>query len=56
LDIVEQTPPLGLPKCTFEYVLGYGLKTGIVLDIYLVIVDRRVKISIYKKNDMVYKL
>jgi len=38
------TPPIGLPKCPFEYELGYGLlKTGIVFDIYLGIVDRSVK-------------
>jgi hypothetical protein len=41
LDICEQIPPIGLLKCTFEYILGYGLlKTGIVFDIYLAIVDR----------------
>jgi hypothetical protein len=41
LDVVEQTAPNGLSKCTFEYVLGYGLlKTAIALDIHLVIVDR----------------
>jgi len=43
LDICEQTPPIGLPEYIFEYELGYGLlKTGIVFDIYLGIVDKSV--------------